>query len=210
MPPEPIIAPASCRESKSTGRSSARFRQAAAGGPADLDGLEALAAGDAAADVEDDLAQGGAHRHFDQAGIDDFARQGEDRGAGAVGRADAGEPVRAVVDDVAHVGQRLDVVDQGRLAVQTAARPGRAGGGWACRPCLPCEAIRAVSSPQTKAPEPSKERDIEAEIAAQDVPAQQVELSWPGAGRSGAVHRQRVLGADVDVAVASARWHRRR
>ena len=41
-------------------------RDAAAGRAAGLDGLELLAVGHAAADVEDDLAERGAHRHFDQ------------------------------------------------------------------------------------------------------------------------------------------------
>ena len=62
-------------------------------GPPDLDRLESLAAGDAAADVEDDLPQGDAHGHFDQAGVVDLAGQGEDLGALALLGADAGEPV---------------------------------------------------------------------------------------------------------------------
>ena len=52
--------------------------QAAAQRPAGLHGLEFLALGDAAADVEDDLAQGDAHGHFDQAGVVHLAGQGED------------------------------------------------------------------------------------------------------------------------------------
>ena len=43
-------------------------RDAAAGGTAGLRGLEGKAVRNAAADVEDDLAQRDAHRHFDQAG----------------------------------------------------------------------------------------------------------------------------------------------
>ena len=58
------------------------FRQARAGGTADLHGLEFLSALDAGADVKDDLAHGSAHGHFNQTGIGDLAGQGEDLGAG--------------------------------------------------------------------------------------------------------------------------------
>ena len=54
---------------------------AAAGGAADLRGLELLAAGDAAADVVDDLAERHADGHLDQAGVLDGAGEGEDLGA---------------------------------------------------------------------------------------------------------------------------------
>ena len=54
---------------------------AAAGGAADLRGLELLAATNAAADVVDQIAQRHADGHFDQAGVLDRAGQGEDLGA---------------------------------------------------------------------------------------------------------------------------------
>ncbi len=69
MPPLPMIEPALVRVSKSTGSVEPLGGDAAAGGAAGLDGLELLAAGDAAADVEDDLAQRRAHGHLDQAGV---------------------------------------------------------------------------------------------------------------------------------------------
>ena len=58
-----------------------RRGQAAAGGAAGLHGLELLAAGDAAADVVDDLAQRGAHGNLDQTGVVDLAAESEDLGA---------------------------------------------------------------------------------------------------------------------------------
>ena len=70
---------------------------AAAGRAAGLDGLELLAVGDAAADVEDDLAEGDPHGDFDQAGVVDLADQREDLGPLARLGPDAGEPVRAPV-----------------------------------------------------------------------------------------------------------------
>ena len=70
--------------------------QAAARGAAGLHGLERLAAGNAAADFVNDLAQRGAHRHFHKAGVVDFAAQGEHlRALGALG-AHGGEPFGAV------------------------------------------------------------------------------------------------------------------
>ena len=57
MPPEPIMAPILVRESKSMWQVQILFGQAAAGGTADLDGLELLSVGDAAAYVKHDLTQ---------------------------------------------------------------------------------------------------------------------------------------------------------
>ena len=79
--------------------------QAAARRPADLHRLEAvlgdLAApiGDAAADVEHDLAQRGAERHFDQPGVGHVPGQGEGLGAGRGWRAELAEVLRAFIDD---------------------------------------------------------------------------------------------------------------
>ncbi len=69
MPPEPIMAPAAVRLSKSIGVSRVLGGQAAAGRAAELHGLELAAGQHAAADVEDDFAQRGAHRHLDEAAV---------------------------------------------------------------------------------------------------------------------------------------------
>ena len=53
------------------------FRQAAAGGAADLHGLEFRAVLQSAAHVEDDLTQGRTHGNFDQAGVFNGAGEGE-------------------------------------------------------------------------------------------------------------------------------------
>ena len=47
--------------------------EAAAGGAAGLDSLEALASGDAAADDVENVAQGDTHRHFHETGVVDLA-----------------------------------------------------------------------------------------------------------------------------------------
>ena len=84
---------------------------AAAGGTAGLHRLEGVSAGYAAADDLDDLAQLDAHGHFDQAGVGDFAGEGEDLGAFASLRAHVGKPLAAVADDGRDVGVGFDVVD---------------------------------------------------------------------------------------------------
>ena len=78
--------------------------QAAAGRAAELHGLELAAGQHAAADVEDDLAQRGAHGHLDEAAVHDLAGEREDLGALAGVGADRRERVGAVVDDPGHVG----------------------------------------------------------------------------------------------------------
>ena len=59
------------------------FRQTAAGGAADLHGLEFRAVLQSAAHVEDDLTQGRTHGNFDQAGVFNGAGEGEGLAAGA-------------------------------------------------------------------------------------------------------------------------------
>ena len=108
--------------SKSTGYIQMFFRDAAAGRAAGLHGLELLAAGNAVADLVDDVPERHAHRHFDQAGIFDLADQGKDLGALASGGSELIEPVGAVVDDQRHIGPGFDVVDVGRLAPKPAGR----------------------------------------------------------------------------------------
>ena len=75
-------------------------------GPPVWTALNFLPSGDAAADIEDDFPQGGAHGHFDQAGVVDLARQGKDLGALALLRADGGKPVGPAVDDGGRCGTR--------------------------------------------------------------------------------------------------------
>ena len=75
---------------------------------------------DAAADLLDDLADGDAHRHLDQAAAADLAGQGEDLGALARRGAERGEGLGAVAEDPRHAGERLDVVDEGGLAAEAA------------------------------------------------------------------------------------------
>ena len=94
------------------------LRQTAAAGAADLHSLELSAVLQTAADVEDDLPQGGAHGHFDEAGIFNGTGQGEGLTAGGAGGTDGLEPVSAVQDDLGDVGVGLDVVQDSGLLPQ--------------------------------------------------------------------------------------------
>ena len=104
-PPEPTMAPTPRSESIIQRQVQVLLGQAAAGRPADLHRLEPVlpdlsrVVGDAAADVEDDLAQRGAERHFDQAGVGHVAGQGEGLGARRCLRAELAEVLGAFVDD---------------------------------------------------------------------------------------------------------------
>ena len=142
-------------------RSRSRCRGAASGmqppeGPPICTALHCLPFGDAAADVEDDLAaacvpigdldQAGARRPCPTA-----RRPSCPCSSPCPWRRTTSAPV---VDDAGQVGQRLDVVDDRRLAEQAAAPPGTAAGAAACRACPSMLWISAVSSPQTNAPAP--------------------------------------------------------
>ena len=107
-------------------------RDAAAGGTAGLSRFEFLAVGDAAADLFDDLPEGGAHGDFHQAGVLDLAAQSEDLGAFGLLGAHGGEPVRTLQDDLGDVGVGLHVVqDSGFLEQTLDRREGRTGTGLA-------------------------------------------------------------------------------
>ena len=151
-------------------------RQAAAGGAAGLHGLERLAAGDAAADAEDDLAQRHAHRHLDEAGVVDLADEREDLGARGALRPDGREPVGALEDDVGHVRPGLDVVEVGGPAPEALvgevdeppardAAPAFERGHHGARLAAD-ERAAAAADPQ-----------VEAVVAAEDGLAEQAELA---------------------------------
>ena len=90
-------------------------RDTSAGGTAQLDGFEGHVVLDAAADVEDDVAERGAHGDLDEAASFDLTGKGEDLGALGLFGAHGREGRAAVVDDPGDVRVRLDVVDVGRF-----------------------------------------------------------------------------------------------
>ncbi len=182
---------------------------AAAGGAAELDGLERLVARDAAADLVDDLAQLHADRHFDQTGVLDGAAQGEHLGALALLGAGAGEPLGALEDDGRDVGEGLDVVEHARLVPE--ALDGRER---RTRTRLAAVALDGGHEGRLFAADEGAgahaDLQVEVEAAAHDVVAQQAELARLVDGVLQALHGQRVLGAHVDVALRARRWRRRR
>ena len=130
--------------------------QTAAGRAAGLDSLELLALGGTAADVVDQLPEGGAHGDLHQTDVIDLAAQGKDLGALALLGAAGGELRSALAQDVGNTGQSLDVVDDGGFRPRPPFTAGKGGRGRGI-PRLPSmEFSRAVSSPQTKAPAPRR------------------------------------------------------
>ncbi|MFM1944516.1 MAG: hypothetical protein RI897_3498 [Verrucomicrobiota bacterium] len=105
------------------------FGDTATGGAAGLGGFEGMVIGDTAADFEDDLAEGHTHGDFDEAGIFDFAGEGEAFGAGGFWRAEFGVPFAAFGDDGGDVGVSFDVIDERGFTPE--AEFGGVGGAWA-------------------------------------------------------------------------------
>ena len=177
--------------------------QTSAGRPADLHGLELLSVRYAAADVEDDLPQGGAHRHLHQSCVHHVARQGEGLGAGAALGADAPVPCRTLVDDARHVGERLHIVQHRGLSPQSLVyRPGRLYPGHT--PLALDGGGQGAALTADEGAGAAVDVDMEAEPAAHDVVAQQSGRRSLVDGHLQTLHRQRILGADVDVALVRA------
>ena len=155
---------------------------------------------DAAADILHHFAYGDAHGHFDQAAAVDLPGQREDLGPPAVLGAERGERAGAVADDPGHAGQRLDVVDDRRLP----AKP----------------ALDGVRRPQPRhAALPFERLDQRGLLAAHECaraladlqaqPSEQAALLGLPDGRPHVAHRQRVLRANVQVALGGAYGVRR-
>ena len=105
-------------------------------GPPVCAALNFLPPGDTAAYLLHNGAQSGAHGNFNKAGVIDFSTQREHLGALGFFRAHGGEPIRALQNNLRHVGICLHVVQNGRLCKQAPSRPGTAGGGAARRAAL--------------------------------------------------------------------------
>ena len=177
---------------------------AAARRAAELRGLELLAVGDAAADVVDDVAERDAEVDLDEADVVDRAGEGEDLGAGALlgagARGTSRRRCRISCGTVASVSTLLSTLGLPQRPLW-AGKGGRGRGS----PRLPSiEVMSAVSSPQTKAPEPLAIVQVEAEVGVEDVLAEQAVGAAVGDRRLEALERQRVLGAAVDVALVGA------
>ena len=172
-------------------------------GPPICTALNFLPPLDAAADVEDDVAQRRAHRHLDEAAVDDLAGEAEDLGAlarvVAVGGV-AGRP-RAMIQR--HVGQRLDVVDDGRLAAEAADRGERRPRARHAALALDRGDQRGLLAADERAGA-LLDLEVEVQAAAEDVVAEQAALLRRLDRHAQALDGERVLGAHVDVAVVGA------
>ena len=182
------------------------FGQAAAGGAADLHRLELLAVLDAAADVIDDLAERGAHRDLDEAGVHDVTGQGKGLGAGAAIGTDGTEPRRALLDDVGDVCEGFDVVEAGGPAEEAFIHAsGRFGARHAAVAFNGRRHGGAFAA--DKGARAAVDVHVEALAAAENVVTDQAEFFRLLNGDSQAVHRQRVFRTDIDVALGGIRRH---
>ena len=172
-------------------------RDAAARRPADLRCFEGFSTGDAAADLVDQFPQADAHWHLDQAGVVDLAHHGENLGALAVLRANAGVPVGPLLDDQRHVGPTLDVVDVGRLAPQPAlSGKGRAWTRLADAPLDGCHQRRLLATDEGPGSHP--DFDVKVKARSQDIFTQQAVLAHLLQGNLQVFDRQWVLAPNVD------------
>ena len=178
-------------------------RDAAAGRTAGLNGLKLSAVRDAAADVIDDLAERGAHRDLNEAGVDDLAAECEDLGALALLGAHGGEPLCALQNDLRDVRERFNVVDDRGLTEQALVRRER---GLVSR-----LAAVALDGGQKRGLFAANERacaetdfDVEIKAGAEDILAQEAVFTRLADCDLKTLDRDRVLCTDVDVALVRA------
>ena len=175
----------------------------AAGRTAQLSRLVRLAAGDAAGDVVDDVAQRDAHVDFDEADVVDLAGEGEDLGARALLGAGGAEPVGAEADDAGDAGQGLDVVEHRRLLPQALLSRERRPRARLAALALDGGHERGLFAADEGAGTLG-DLDVEVEAAVEDVLAQQAVFVAGRDGQVEALQSQRILGAAVDVAFVGA------
>ena len=183
--------------------------QAAAGRAADLHGFEifaghfAVIVNHSAADMVDNLSEGGAERHFDKAGIGDVTGERKSFSAGRVGRSHGAIFFRAFPDDGRHGGQSFNVVDDSRLAPQSFhGRVGRLRHG---------HAALAFNRGQQCGFFAADERSgafhhvqFEVEFRAEQVIAEQSDRRRGIHGAADALHRQGIFRPDVHIAFIRA------
>src|SRR5262249_30253082 len=147
----------------------------AAGGAAEQHGLELAAARHAAGQLQE-LPQRDAERHLVDARLGDVPRQAEELGALRALGADLRVAGPRGEHDVEHVDERLDVVDDGRLA-EEAGHDGERG----LRARLAAEALDRVEDRRLLAADVGAaalaDLDVEGEAVAADVGPEQLALA---------------------------------
>ena len=175
----------------------------AAGGAADLDGLELFAAPDAAADVEHHFPDGCTHGHFDEACVHHVARQGKGLGARTGPGADGVVPIHAVADDKMDVGKCLHVVQHRGLRPQAVLNgSGRLDTGHP--PVALDGGGQGTAFAADKGAGAHVHMDTEGEVCAHDVVAQQAVFLRLGDSGLQAADGQGIFGADIDIALITA------
>src|SRR3954454_20096699 len=180
-----------------------RLRDTAPRRPAGLDCFIPAPFGNAASNIVENLAERDAHRDLDQPGIADAAGQREHFRPFALRRPDGGEPAGAVAHDRRNVGERLDVVNEGRAAPKAFLRRVRRGGAERAAPALDRRDERGLLSANERAGAEA-DVDVEAETRAADRGAEQARAFRLADGRFQVLDRERILGADVDEATLRA------
>ena len=175
-------------------------------GPPICAALNCLPLRDAAADVVDQLAQ----RHADRA-----PRPGRccsilpASAKTLVPRLFAvpmrGVPVAAVQEDRRHVGDRSRRCSAGSACPTDPLRPGTAAAGAARRDCPRSRSSARVSSPQTNAPEPMRISTSKSNPVPRMFLPSRPRSRGLGDGDAEPFDGQRILGADVDVALRRRR-----
>ncbi len=179
--------------------------QEAAGGAAHQDALQLACPPATPPASSSSSPQRRAERHLVDARALDVAREAEELRPGRDLGAGLGVDGAGARDDVEHVDERLDVVDDGRLAEEALRRPGTA----AC-----CAARRGCPRSSRRSPSPrrrcrrraplrismSKREALAEHVVAEVAAAAAPPRSLPRARACGS----RVLAADVDVAALAA------
>ena len=133
----------------------------------------------------------------------DLAAEREHLGAAALFGAHGGEPIRALQNDLRDVRVRFDVVEDGRLAEQTLdRRERRAGTRLAAVPFDGGHQRRLFAADERARAEADVK--VEVETRAEDVLAQKPHLARLLNGDGEALDRDRVLCADVHIALVRA------
>ena len=138
-----------------------------------------------------------AERQLHQTGVAALAHQGEDLRPRAEGSADPGEPCAAHGDDEWYVAPRLEVVDRRGLAPVPLLRgEGRFDLGSSPLPFQGGDEGGLLAADEGT--RPLDDAEVEAEVAAQDIFAEEI-LSVGGSdGTPESLHGQGVLGPHVD------------
>jgi len=165
--------------------------------------LEIASTGNAAAHIEDDIAERDAHGHLDEAGVVDLASEGENGGSGRFGAADVLEPRGAAQDDPRRHGVALHIVDVAGLAPQPAdRRERRARTGFAAATLNGGDQCRFLSA--NKRAGPALERELKGKVSAQDLLAQQSQFVGLSNGGFQPVNGQRIFLPTIDETLARA------